>query len=109
MRADKVIKQSRLEGKTLMRKIFFRLTLCAMLFALGSSVEAQQPKKVHRIGYLSNSDPASESARSEAIRLSLHEHGHIEGQNIATEYRYTEIGSLSLRPSWCVSRLLSSW
>ena len=56
--------------------------------------------------------PASESPRSEAIRLALRERGYIEGQNIATEYRYAEgkaIGTLSLRPSWCVSRLISSW
>ena len=51
---------------------------------------AQQPKKVPRIGYLSASDPASESTRSEAIRLALRELGYIEGQNIATEYRYAE-------------------
>ena len=35
-------------------------------------------------------DPASESARSEAIRLALRELGYIEGQNIAIEYRYAE-------------------
>ena len=66
------------------------LTLCAMLFALCLSAEAQQPKKVPRIGYLSSVDPASESARSEAIRLALRELGYIEGQNIAIEYRYAE-------------------
>ena len=52
--------------------------------------EAQQPKKVPRIGYFSNVNPASESARSEAIRLALRELGYIEGQNIAIEYRYAE-------------------
>ena len=52
--------------------------------------EAQQPKKVPRIGYLSSFDPATESARSEAIRLALRERGYIEGQNIAIEYRYAE-------------------
>ena len=52
--------------------------------------EAQQPKKVPRIGYLSVSDPATESTRSEAIRLALRELGYIEGQNIAIEYRYAE-------------------
>jgi putative tryptophan/tyrosine transport system substrate-binding protein len=66
------------------------LTLWAMLFALCASAEAQQPKKVHRIGYLSNTDPVGESARSEAIRLALRELGYIEGQNIAIEYRYVE-------------------
>ena len=52
--------------------------------------EAQQPKKVPRIGYLSSRDPASESTRAEAIRLALRELGYIEGQNIAIEYRYAE-------------------
>jgi putative ABC transport system substrate-binding protein len=61
-----------------------------LLFALCVSAEAQQPKKVPRIGYLSSFDPASESPRSEAIRLALRERGHIEGQNIAIEYRYAE-------------------
>src|SRR4029453_4545566 len=37
------------------------------------------------------------SARSEAIRLALRERGHIEGQNIATEYRYAE-GKLDRLP-----------
>jgi putative ABC transport system substrate-binding protein len=59
--------------------------------------EAQQSRKVSRIGYLSNSDPARESARSEAIRQALREVGYIEGQNIATEYRYAE-GKLDRLP-----------
>jgi putative tryptophan/tyrosine transport system substrate-binding protein len=41
-------------------------------------------------GYLSARDSASESPRSEVIRLALREHGYIEGQNIAFEYRYGE-------------------
>ena len=45
--------------------------LCAMLFALCLPAEAQQPKKVHRIGYLSSSDPATDSTRSEAFRLGV--------------------------------------
>jgi putative ABC transport system substrate-binding protein len=71
------------------RKVTF-LALCAMLFALCFSAEGQQPKKVPRIGYLSPTDPATESARAEAIRLALRELGYIEGQNIAFEYRYGE-------------------
>jgi putative tryptophan/tyrosine transport system substrate-binding protein len=65
-------------------------SLCAMLFALCVPVQAQQSKKVARIGYLSNTDPATESARSEGIRLALRELGYIEEQNIAIEYRYAE-------------------
>jgi putative tryptophan/tyrosine transport system substrate-binding protein len=54
----------------------------------GVEVWAQQPKKIPRIGYLSNLDVATESARAEAIRLALRERGYIEGQSIAFEYRY---------------------
>ena len=61
-----------------------------MLFALFSFAKAQQPKKIFRIGYLSPNNSAGESARAEAIRLALSELGYIEGQNIATEYRYAE-------------------
>jgi putative ABC transport system substrate-binding protein len=35
-------------------------------------------------------DLTSESTRAEAIRLALRELGYIEGQSIATEYRYAE-------------------
>jgi putative ABC transport system substrate-binding protein len=61
-----------------------------MLIALCASVSAQQPKKVPRIGYLSNTDAATDSARAEAIRLALRERGYVEGQNFATEHRYAE-------------------
>ena len=66
------------------------ILVAVVLLALAVTAEAQQPKKVPRIGYLSALDPASESARSEAIRLALRELGYIEGQNIAIEYRYAE-------------------
>lgn len=59
-----------------------------MLLALPFSAQAQQPKKVPLIGYLSGVDAAIESARSEGIRRALRERGYIEGRNIATEYRY---------------------
>jgi putative ABC transport system substrate-binding protein len=80
-----------------MKKQITFLTLCAMLFALSVSTEAQQPKKVPRIGYLSNIDPSGESARSEGIRRALRELGYIDGQNIAIEYRYSE-GKLDRLP-----------
>ena len=71
-----------------------RKTIIALLVGLTLAsvhlAEAQQPKKIPRIGYLSNTDPASESTRSEAFRAGLRALGYTEGQNIATEYRYTE-------------------
>jgi ABC-type uncharacterized transport system substrate-binding protein len=73
-----------------MRRNVYGLTLCATLFALSYSASAQQPKKVFRIGYFSNTNPSIESARSEAIRLALRDLGYIEGENIAIQYRYAE-------------------
>jgi putative tryptophan/tyrosine transport system substrate-binding protein len=67
-----------------------RILAYAVIIGFFSLAEAQQPKKVPRIGYLSNNDRTRESVRAEAIRLALRELGYIEGQNIATEYRYSE-------------------
>jgi putative ABC transport system substrate-binding protein len=64
--------------------------LWAMLFALCSTAKAQQATKVFRIGYLSNTDAATESIRSVGVRLALREIGYIEGQNVVIEYRYGE-------------------
>jgi len=66
------------------------VTLVIAFVVCGAEARAQQAKKVPRIGYLSSSEPASESTRSEAIRLALRELGYIEGQNIVIEYRYSE-------------------
>jgi putative ABC transport system substrate-binding protein len=66
------------------------ILIAVVLLAVAVIAEAQQPKKVPRIGYLVSADPTSESTRLEAIRLALRELGYIEEQNIATEYRYAE-------------------
>ena len=66
------------------------ILVAVVLLALGVIADAQEPKKVPRIGYLSSQDPASESIRSEPIRAALRDLGYIEGQNITIEYRYTE-------------------
>jgi ABC-type uncharacterized transport system substrate-binding protein len=74
-----------------MRKArIFSILFVAVLLAVAVIAEAQQPKKVSRIGYLSASDRTTDSTRSEAIRLALRELGYIEGQNIAIEYRYAD-------------------
>ena len=64
--------------------------VAAVLLNVAVVAEAQQPKKLPLIGYLAGADAAGESTRSEAIRLALRERGHIEGQNIAFEYRYAD-------------------
>jgi putative ABC transport system substrate-binding protein len=71
------------------RSIVICLPLTVFLLTV-SFAEAQQPKKVPLIGYFSSTDPATEAARAETIRLALRERGYIEGQNIAIEYRYAE-------------------
>jgi putative ABC transport system substrate-binding protein len=69
-----------------MTKIFV-LALSAILFAVYVPVEAQQPNKIPRIGYLSS---GSASIRTEAFRQGLRELGYIEGKNITIEYRNAE-------------------
>jgi hypothetical protein len=66
------------------------LLLIGSVLAAIQFAQAQEPKKIWRIGYLSSFDAGSESSRSEAIRLQLHELGYSDGQNIAIEYRYSE-------------------
>src|SRR5262245_18510505 len=73
-----------------MRRKILSAVMTILFLATVHFAEAQQPKKVPRIGYLSNGDPATESTRSEPFRAALRELGYIEGQNIAIEYRYAE-------------------
>src|SRR5881397_4058765 len=73
-----------------MGKRIFRLALSAMLFALCSSAEAQQPNKVLRIGFLNALSPSTIAARLEAFRQGLRELGYVEGKNIVVEYRWAE-------------------
>jgi putative ABC transport system substrate-binding protein len=62
------------------------LALVALLFALCLPAEAQQPKKVPRIGYLALR--ATPSELDETFKRELRELGYIDGQNIAIEYRW---------------------
>src|SRR5215831_18451865 len=72
------------------RRVLVLFCLLITVLLITGFAEAQQPKKVPRIGFLSSNEPATESTRFEAIRLALRELGYIEGQNIAFEYRYVE-------------------
>jgi putative tryptophan/tyrosine transport system substrate-binding protein len=68
---------------------FSYLALVAMLFALCASAEAQQAKKIPRIGFLSASSPGPDP-RIEGFRQGLRELAYVEGKNIAIEWRYAE-------------------
>src|SRR5262245_24769942 len=72
-----------------MKKTLTVLTFCSMLFALCFAAEAQETKKIPRIGYVSVSGDAKNPGRFvEAFRQGLRDVGYIEGKNIAVEYRY---------------------
>src|SRR5262249_61204760 len=62
-----------------------------LLFALGVTVEAQQPTKVHRIGFLDPSTASGMAGLLEAFREELIKLGWIEGKNITIEYRFAEL------------------
>jgi len=65
--------------------------LCALLFALCVSAEAQQPKKIPRIGMLvSNGTASSQRNWLNAFMQGLHELGYVQGQNIIIERRDPE-------------------
>jgi len=64
--------------------------LATILLATVSFAEAQQSKKVPRIGYLTTGSPSSTSPNSEAFREGLRQLGYVEGQNIFIEYRFAE-------------------
>jgi len=65
--------------------------LCAMLLALGSSADAQQPAKIPRIGVLSTAgDSRIPGFQIEAFRKGLLDIGYIDGKNVLVDYRYAE-------------------
>jgi putative tryptophan/tyrosine transport system substrate-binding protein len=69
-----------------MNKKFWLFTL--LFLVAGTLAQAQQPKKVPRIGYLTASTPVAQLP--EALREGLRQLGYIEGQNIAIEFLYAE-------------------
>jgi ABC-type uncharacterized transport system substrate-binding protein len=72
----------------------------AVLIAVGVTAEAQQVKKIPRIGYASGvGEPNNPGRDIEAFRQGLRELGYVEGKNIVVEYRYAE-GNLDRAPGF---------
>ena len=70
-----------------------------VLVVAGPVAQAQQPKKVPRIGYVSGTgDPSNPGPYVEALRQGLRDLGYVEGKNIVIEYRGAE-GKLDRIPS----------
>ena len=66
------------------------ILVAVVLLAFGVTAEAQQAKKVPRIGYVSATSPSANLARIEAFRQGLRELGYVEGKNMVIEWRYAE-------------------
>jgi putative ABC transport system substrate-binding protein len=73
-----------------MKRKIIGLALSSLFLAFSIPADAQQPKKAPRIGYLSSASSDAQSARLDAFRQKLGEHGWVEGQNIAVEYRFAD-------------------
>jgi len=84
--------------KSALRNLKSAIVTSAMLFALGSSADAQQPTKIPRIGFLFAAPPSAVSARIESFRQGLRELGYVEGKNLVIEWRYAE-GKLDRLPA----------
>jgi putative ABC transport system substrate-binding protein len=79
--------------------------LTAVLLTTTSFAHAQQPAKIPRIGYVSETADASvPSANLDAFRQGLRELGYIEGKNILVEYRY--MGGITERSPVIVADLV---
>src|SRR5215468_4456291 len=67
-------------------RILVHFCLLITVLLINGFAQAQQTKKVPRIGYLAL--PAKPSARDEAFAKQLRDLGWIDGENIAIEYRW---------------------
>jgi ABC-type uncharacterized transport system substrate-binding protein len=74
------------------RKKVLSFAIYCLLFALCGSADAQQEKKIPRVGFLLEGFPSSvsDSTRIDAFRKGLSENGYTEGKSIFIEYRFAE-------------------
>jgi putative ABC transport system substrate-binding protein len=76
--------------KSAFRNLKSAILICAMLFALCASAEAQQAAKIFRIGFLDSSTASGMAGLLEAFWQEMRKLGWIEGKNITIEYRFAE-------------------
>jgi putative tryptophan/tyrosine transport system substrate-binding protein len=82
-----------------MNKRIVNFLLSIFLLVSIHFVQAQEPKKVPRIGFVSGGGDANNPGPIvEAFRQGLRDLGYIEGKNIVVEYRYAE-GKVDLLPN----------
>ena len=75
------------------------IRVAVVLLALGVTAEAQQPKKVPRIGYVGAGSPSTAGHHAQAFVQGLVELGYVDSQNIVIEYRWAE-GKLERLPGF---------
>jgi putative ABC transport system substrate-binding protein len=66
------------------------ILFAVMLLAVAVIADAQQTRKIPRIGFLNATSPSAISDRIESFRQGLRELGYVEGKNIVVEYRHAE-------------------
>jgi putative ABC transport system substrate-binding protein len=78
------------EGRMTKSFIGSLLIIPVLILGLISFAEAQQPKKIPRIGFLGTNSLSTITDRVEAFQQGLRELGYVEGKNIVIEWRYAE-------------------
>ena len=79
------------QHRTIQDRKWIGLVAIAFTFVFGGAgAQAQQPKTIHRIGYVDAGSPPTTGHRAQAFMQGLRELGYAEGQSIAVEYRWAE-------------------
>jgi putative ABC transport system substrate-binding protein len=83
----KAAPQMAIQKRPRRRRLVGLVTLVSAFALCGAVAQAQQPKKIYRVGYLT---PTASSPTIEAFRQGLLALGYVEGQNIIIEWRFTK-------------------
>jgi ABC-type uncharacterized transport system substrate-binding protein len=62
-------------------------SLAGAVLAVAPVAEAQQPKKLYRIGMIERTSTVINAANVDSFRQGLREHGYVEGETFVVEYR----------------------
>jgi len=71
-------------------KQLFSIPLVVAVVVVAALAQAQQPKKVPRIGFLGLPSASSFGKQMEALRAGLRDLGYLEGKNVLIDYRWAE-------------------
>src|SRR3972149_9263714 len=74
----------------MLRMLALIIPLAVGIVAAPLAAEAQQAKKIAKIGLLAPSPPAAAAQNIEAFRQGLRELGYVEGKTFVLERRYAE-------------------